>query len=294
MKTEILKLLCDYSKNYKIVDSAFVDKLITIVATNRELNKFVKKVVIQNHLESSIETKLQLATYERYACKMSIGIADLQAYAIVSETEIDAQLDSTFEKLLYVNFKITEVICHELEHALQFKTKHSDRQDSDAILTRICYAICSPKIILSLLMKGSSLKQISDYLTDNTNNYIKNYDIDPLERMAEIKTLRFIREIIEPIKEKVPNLYQIKFNDVITEYIKGYEQTSSTIISPTWKYLQKMQHGNDLQKFSFYNQNNEVMQKKLFKQHNLTERLIYGFPITEDEYQNIRKLTLLP
>lgn len=289
MKAEILKLLYDYSQDYKIADTVFVDKLITIIVTNKELNRFVKKVDIQYRLEKYIDSKLTLANYGRYNHKISIGIADLQAYAIISEKEIDNQLDSSLEKLLYINFKIIEVICHELEHAMQFKIKHSTTQDSEAILTRICYSICSPKNIPILLMKGYSLSQINDYFT---NGYIEKYAIDPLERMAEIKTLRFMKEIIEPIKVNVPNLYKLKLDDIVSEYIKGYTQTSSTIISPTWQYLYKTNHQDDLNKFSFYNQNNEILHQNLFEQHNLTERLIYGFPITVDEYKKVRKLTL--
>lgn len=43
MNQKILKLLFDYSKQGKIVDINYIDKLIEIVVSEKDLNRYVKE-----------------------------------------------------------------------------------------------------------------------------------------------------------------------------------------------------------------------------------------------------------
>ena len=107
------------------------------------------------------------------------------------------------------------------------------------------------------------------------------YIIDPMERMAEFKSLSNTRKLIlnnDIIPQKINNIFSLTQTNLILKVHKN------EYLSPTIKFLDEMKYEDDLNKFKFYN---GVIDKEFlssFSIYDYAKRIFYGYPITEEEY----------
>ena len=153
-----------------------------------------------------------------------------------------------FEYYYYINLNVLKIIIHELNHAKQYKKLNSNINDEETFLYKIC-----------------------------TRTYI----IDPMERMAEFKSLSNTRKLIlnnDIIPQKINNIFSLTQTNLILKVHKN------EYLSPTIKFLDEMKYEDDLNKFKFYN---GVIDKEFlssFSIYDYAKRIFYGYPITEEEY----------
>ena len=73
------------------------------------------------------------------------------------------------------------------------------------------------------------------------------YQYSPTERMAEIKSHKFLRDILPEMKDEAPHLYQYEHFNYLTRLNSGYEEVSGLgLVAPTLIYANGMGYSDDI------------------------------------------------
>lgn len=261
MEEKIIKLIQEYLKNRKIVDSKFVERVIEIAVKNKQLNDYIKKV--DYVVKKELIVKADITMYRINSKTIWVNLSKLLKQLIEEQILLDSQIDPITARFNFYLHAV-QVILYEIEKVCQIDKAKSKTLTEESILLRIA------------LIKKSS------------DEYSKNYSIDPIERMAQIESYRFMYKILEKANQKSEATVRIKKYirlRLIEEEIKGYEINEMKIIGPTLIYLEKYQ---------------EEKLKKYFQcckmQRNLKNSLYLGVNISLGAYldinSEINKLTL--
>lgn len=290
MEAGILRLIYDYSVKGKIADLKFVDKIIEIIVTKRSLNDYVQNIMFTNQLDKS-DDGVVLATYN-YSCrKISVDFESIQFLL-----EYDAKYDSLFntlEQVMFRNFKITQVILHELEHAYQYMQVDDNLDNS--IETKLIKASLELKLAMNrrILSGEISSSDFATYVLQYKELYRQLYTFNPTERLAQVNSFRAVVSSIGVIKDCVPSLYEFEsasLNEtMLNGYVEAYEEGCA---SPTQLYLFASGQSKAWSELDFYDDNTEKLENKLRSKYNLGERFKFGLPVSGDEYQKTYSLLL--
>lgn len=308
MEEELFKLLEEYIEESKenkklhvgnkiILSDDFLEKLYKLYAiiaryTNR---KYLKGVSVY---ESGYQTRDDLAVYCFEEKEIKIfhqpileSISNMLKYSNFSK--------EMWYKMLYD--KIIHSSLHEREHIQQFELMFSFfNQTFEKELLRYTNIFYDDEII-NLAKK--SLRQEKKKVNDCTMNgkmeelyelvggiYHECYDMLPIERLAEIRTY-----------EKMMNIYgghigyeffySISEMSLKKSFLKGYKLSKDIVQSPTIVVLEKISSEvkHDVIPFSWYSDDKKECLDNVLNQFSFEDRLLYGLPITPDEYNNQEK-----
>ena len=255
MNIKLLKLIYDYSRSGKLVDHNYVDKLIEIVIEEKKLNKYVIKSQILSEKESFIENGISLAQYNPFSKTISIYANGINQMLEFNDRYL--VLFGSTEQLFYKNSLITQIILHELEHANQRKIIDTE-QTLEAEILKLITSEISFNTGMKLLNEGYSIEQIITYISikkhQSNENYKKNYNIAPEERLAEIKSYQEILELLFEIKEYVPNLLEFEQTNKLEQLLRGFDYKEGFIYPPTVLYLIQNGNAQALNRFDWYNE----------------------------------------
>ena len=285
MELEILKLIFDYSKTGHFPDHYFLDKVVEIVVKKRDLNDYVKKTVFIDKLGGA-ESDKTCASYNYLRKQISVYYWPIQI--MCQENSCYDSLFNPIERILYHNINITQCILHELEHAMQHKTADDYKNTSmEAKLIRTASllnrTLKNPKFNELLLSGKISTKELEIYLKDYENLYNEYYEINPMERMAQINSYRTIINCLESIKKQIPMLFTFNHAALEAEKISGYESSWQEGLCPTHAYLKNTRKEDVWKSFDFYDENKAVLIKKVSNEYDLNKRLLLGLPVSPDE-----------
>ena len=286
MEVEILRLIYDYSVKGKIADSKFIDKIIEIVVTKRNLDDYVQDVIFTDQLDKS-DDMVVFAEYNYFCRKISMDFESVQL--LLKHAGKYDPLFNTLEQVMFRNFTITQIILHELEHAHQYM--QADNNIDNSVETKLF----RESFRLDLVMNRKFLSgEISGSDFDTYKELCRQfYVFDPLERLAQINSFRTVVSSIEAIKDCVPGLYEFESASLteamISGYVEAYEKGS---VSPTQFYLFSLGQSSVWSEFDFYDDNAEKLENKLRSKYNLGERFKFGLPVSNEEYQKTYSLLL--
>ncbi len=283
MELEILKLIYGYSVKGKLVDSKFIDKLIEIVVTKKNIHNYVRDIRFTDELEKN-DYGAVCATYDFFSMEIAVDYESIQI--VMGKRRHYDQLFCSLEQMMFRNLTITEMILHELEHACQNK-KADDKSDNsiEAKLINACLvleqAMKNPRTLHALL-KG---KDFSIYFEEYKRLYKQYYVFNPIERLAEVNVFQTIVNSIEPIEEYIPNLYEFEQASLVEAMLRGYTDSWNQGICPTQVYLFGTGQSNVWSELNFYNQEYSQLMKSVSDGYNnLTRKLSLGLPVSYDEY----------
>ena len=143
-----------------------------------------------------------------------------------------------------------------------------------------------------LIDKGYiSVVNLIVYIEEQKALYYLFYEQSPSERLAEIKSLRIINNILEIIKKYVPNLSQIEKASLIEQMLRGYSPGRDSVESPTQIYLMGTGQQNImlLTEFDWFDFDEKIMLEKVSEKYDLKKRLTYGLPVNKAEYCQTKK-----
>lgn len=175
---------------------------------------------------------------------------------MVNNIEKNLIIKNDFEKNMYKNLLILQILLHEIEHANQEKNFYSENN------------------LETFILRLSNFVKYDDGL----------YDINPEERFAEIKSYQEIILMVDNIKTKFEILFQLLQTDKLQRQLKGYSYYQPIINSPLTTYFKQSKKENLLNAFDWYSDNYENTLNCVTLNYNLNERLFYGFPISKIEY----------
>lgn len=283
MNEEILRLIYNYSSNGKIADNYFIEKIVNIIVHYEQLNKYINKI---EYIPINNFDKSSVAGYKYSEKKVIIFYKELNNYINMKKsTDV---LVSQNEQLFYKNIEIVDCILHELEHAKQSKIMENDNTLESDILKLTGVGKSRELIALQLKKIGLSSISINNFLEEKLNNYYKYYDFAPHERLAEINSHSKMTDILYPIKNLVPNIYNLENILIVRSKLMGYT-LNNKLISPTMLYLMGQGEENNLKKFPWYD--NE-WNKCLFLSkinYNKDTRIRLGLPIDNFEYSGLNR-----
>lgn len=252
----ILKIIYDKSINSKIIDINDIDKILELLIDEKQLNNYILNMEVQPIRSNT------LASYSSYSKKITIYSRTIEL--MLKNIESNILNINNFEKILYKNLLLIQVILHEIEHANQEKISYTENT-LEAFIIRMAYTI--------------------------DDSYFETlYEYSPLERLAEIKSYKEVIFLISYLKNKLVKLPVIIEMDKLQRFLRGYHYTQGKISSPLITFFKQGNKELVLETFDWYNKNSLHM---VCTQYNLDERFNYGLPITLDEYSNsMEKLVL--
>lgn len=289
MEYEILRLIYKYSKQNKLVDVFFIDKIVEIFVSKNGLKNYIQKVNFTNKLEKD-NNGLVIATYNPFAKEILIDFESI--FMTLEDMCYYNQLFNQFEQVMFQNLIITQIILHELEHALQAK-KTDDKTDNSNEAKLICasyivYKAMKNQKFVNKLAEESKLKEeLTNYIKQQREIDDKYYHFIPIERLAQVNSFNIILELIKPIKDCVPNLYQFNQASLVEEMIKGYTDAWDLGICPTQVYLYASGQSNVWDSLDFYDSDSERIMKKASDKYSLEKRLTLGLPVNYQEYSKM-------
>lgn len=278
MRSEILKLVYDYSTKGKLADHDFIYKLIMIVTSKKGTANYVKSLIFDNGNDTSY------STYDVFEHQIIVHDRAI-SYFFNHKYSIDFELQN-YEKIMWRNLKVAQIILHELEHAYQSKVfdENNNIKIEDKIIN-ICLQSTKyfeDPIFLKQMQTGEvSVQETILKLLKIKKMYEQCYNFNPLERMAQIKSLNLLVLSLEMIQHHIPKLYSYEKNNLLVEMLNGYSEYGKC---PTHIYLHAIDKLDEWQKFSFYHDNEDELESKVRIQYKLAKRLTLGLPISHGEF----------
>lgn len=245
----ILKIIYDKSINNKIIDINDIDKILELLINKKQLNNYILSIDVQQIRSNN------LASYSNYSKKITVYPYTIEL--MLDNIESNILNVSDFEKILYKNLSLLQVVLHEIEHANQEKKLYVENTLESFIL-RMAYTV--------------------------DNSYFESlYEYSPQERFAEIKSYKEVIFLISYIKNKLDKLPFILEMDKLQRFLRGYHYNQGKVNSPLITFFKQGNKELILKSFDWYKNNSF---DKVYIQYNLEERFNYGFPISLDEYSN--------
>ena len=162
------------------------------------------------------------------------------------------------------------VLKHELEHARNLKSLYEGRKDIESTL--VYYSLRSYAMEHDLDYEPNLDNLYPRFLAFNTK---LNYEFDPGERIADIKSCKYLVNLLKNQKDTDELL--ISRGLLYYAYTRGYKDNRYYLDSPTYEFLLKTGMFHD-----HYWLKNRVEKKD----YNFDTRITYGLPITQQEYDH--------
>lgn len=280
----ILDMLIEYSLSGKLIDSFFIDYLITIKKREKDLDYFLKKVNYKlcEKLFSPVISPLLYIDNQR---QINVYWLDLYRYLFNLRKDFAKKQP---ENYIAKNLFILYMLLHEIEHAYQQRLSLSENNDFITLLYKT-YFFVNHRAKNIIDTESQSLEEINNAIEDiEILQLLKDrlYDISPIERLANINALKEVIAMLVKIPEyeKTKELFEYL---IIQKYLNGYD-FNSEISAPTLKFL--LEYQNEPWKvqnpylLATYKSSLTIIQNG-----NLDECITLGLPINQEDYEIIRK-----
>lgn len=290
MESKLLRLIFDYSKNGKLVDKAYLEKLIDLVVNSKDISEYVQNSDIVRSGTKETIGGILLAEYRPSRKLIRIYFEAMER--MLEEQDRYQVLFNGIEQIFYKNVLITQIILHELEHANQRKIIEKENTLESKVL-KISVTNLDINFLNKLLSQGFTLEQLTYYIQREKQLREEHYLLLPDERLAEIKSHQEIVKALKPIKEYTPNLIEFEQTNVFENLLRGYFYNLGAIASPTLEYGKISRKFNRLKKFPWYDENDQECLRKAKESLSLKERLNYGLPIDTNEFDDLSNSLVL-
>ena len=293
MELKLISLLYDYSIRGKLADKKYIEQFIDIVVNSMGLNNYLIGFEILSDVTTWEDSNfVSFAGYSHVLKKLYIFIEGINKLLILNDKY--RALFSSTEQIFYQNVLISQVILHELEHANQVKIINTNDSLEAKILKFSSINCIVENELARLKDAGCNQKDIEkarQLLTMSYGTlYHIYYELAPGERFAEIKSHNTMIRILEVIKRQTPKLREFESICLLENMTRGYSFIENGISSPTIDFLTLLGKKRELRQFGWYD---KEVDKSLFlsqSQFSLSERMIYGLPISNKEHEAVDKI----
>lgn len=280
MNEEILKLIYNYSKNNKIIDKEYIEKLVEIYIDYYDVNSYVFNRI--NYQSVSQDNQTNIAGYS-YNNKTIYIFTNRFMQEIERKSNLSKYVPIN-QFVFLKNVELTHIILHELEHVLQAKIM-TEKQTIESEILKLS-GISKSTEIISLKLRNSGLDYdlIKKVLKCKLNKYYEFYNYAPPERLADFNAHKKMVNILSPIQKSIPKIYDGEVIKMGQIKIKGY-MYNNEIVSPTRLFLIQQGEEHSLSNFDWYDKDTKISLIKSKKNYDEDERMKLGLPIDEKEYK---------
>lgn len=240
----ILKIIYDKSINNKIIDIKDIDKILDLLINEKQLNNYILNIDVQPIRSNN------LASYSNYSKKITVYYHTIEL--MLKNIESNILNIGDFEKILYKNLSLLQVILHEVEHANQEKIAYNENS-LEAFIIRLSY-----------LVKPEYNEKL--------------YEFQPEERLAEIKSYENIIQFMNYFNDNLIFIPELLNMELLRRQLLGYHYKNSSINIPIVDFFTL---GNKSELLNCID-----LSSNFLKDYSLNNRFKYGFPISLDEYGN--------
>jgi hypothetical protein len=233
-----------------------------------------------DYKDRDIDDNFIIKAYDYIASKEQDLLSYIQDFSISDEDSTSFGLYSNENKTITINKKrINEneviakntlglsVIKHEIEHAKNLKKLEEFRDDIETKM--ILYSLRSYAIASGL---DATKMNKMDLVMLALNTKI-NHEIDPGERIAYIKSWKYVVNLLKN-QNKTKELLDAR-TMLYSSYIRGYNDNRYYLDCPTYSFLFETNQLQDL----------KLLRNRIVKKdYSFDTRLLYGLPITYQEY----------
>ena len=233
----ILKIIFDSSFNKKIINKNEIENIIITLIYQKTFNNYISNIIFDDGddgLASYNMDDIKITIYNRVIDKM------------INNIDKNLLINDNFQRYLFKNLSILQIILHELEHVNQNNI------------------ICFDNSFEALIIRLSRLVSF--------NNNEQLYEVCPTERLTEIKSYKEMIDIILPLKKKIYELKKLLNSELLKRKISGYHYQNNSIIYPLLTY------------FSIENKEYIIDSICLDDNKDLDYKFKYGLPISFEEY----------
>ena len=294
MEFYIFKLVYDYSINGKIIDKTFIDRLVEIVVLEKRLYNYIQRVNITDKL---IKSSNGIIGAEYNLTSMDISIHSGSIQRIIESKSKHYQyyyLFNSLERLMFKNLLIVQIILHELEHVYQ--NKLCDNRHDNSIYFKLINAsflleksLNNWEIFKAISTGKIDENDLSALLSKYKNLYQQYYKVNPSERLAQINSYKTIVNLLTPVRDQVPNLYNHEYLTLLKEKLNGYPNPWQIGICPVQIFLFGVELEDVWKDLDFYNKKVKKLTKTVYSKYSLEKRLSLGLPISELEYNSLNQ-----
>lgn len=244
MSSKLYELYKEY-EGFPLTNSYIMNAFDLMMEDEKELTPFINDLLIKN------ESNKLLGTY-----------SNEDRYITINKELIGNQPTNT--KILALH-----VLKHEIEHARNLKTLLNRKDD---IESKIVYYSLRGFAIKHDIDPYPNLDNLIDTFIEFVTK--KNYQIDPGERLVDIKASKYIVNFLKNQRDTEELL--IARARLYFSYLRGYKNNNYYIDPPTYEFLLNtgMLHNHLWLK-------NQVSKKN----YSFDTRITYGLPITYQEYE---------
>lgn len=200
-----------------LIKKSLSEEIFRIDKFERIINYLVRESGQENYIESVIVTDFERLNISRNTCAFYCNKKLYFSYlrTVHSNDIVNYIIADKRSKSYFINLNIASVILHELEHVMQEKRSLEDPSNIES------------QVLTKAYQRRKELYKIGIY------DYF--YPIDPIERQANIKSLRKIIEI-ERKNQAGLDFFDIKLKKTITS---GYSLDNPSLINPFYTFFDK-------------------------------------------------------
>ena len=244
MFKELNRLLND-TKDFEL-NERFLNSIIDIMMSNEsELSDFISRIDFKNDLDG-------LGVYD----------CDLKIIGINYEGLLKLPIENEIKKVVAI-----QVLRHEMEHARNLKRLYDGRCDIESMVIKYSLVGYIKKVGLNV---GLFIDENDAGFLSMRNSH--NYDINPGERIADIKSYKFV---VNMLKNKRNSKELMLMRSMLYNfYIRGYKDNRYYLDAPTYTYLLNM---------GMFQDYNILKQTVDLTDYSLDTRALCGLPITYQE-----------
>lgn len=285
MEEKIFKLIYDYAKANRMIDQAYIDKVIEIVVNAESLHNYVKKTEYITDEEMNKHSKkgwtIQIADA---STKMDLSYNHETHMITVYTDNIPKIYDICLNQMNFNNPKLacpsiyTQKILHEIEHGNQERTI----TEKDNLEAKILYA-ARPRVNNSNECSVDKKAEELAKIILRTALYYANYGYSPMERMAEIDSYKRMKHILSLSKTDISDIIQYTNKMLLKNLIEAYDDKC---LSPTIRFIKilwQYDNENPLDEFEWYSENDEECLKKSIEMYPFEQRIRCGLPIEKQK-----------
>ena len=238
---DLLKMNKDNELSEQFIQSAFD----IMVENEPGLFEYLSGIKIDNEIDSE-------GNYDTNSKIISIN----------SEAISSLGMDDIFKILVCIY-----IVKHEIEHAKNMQRLDEGRVDIESIVIRYSLA---DYIKLNNLDHEMRFENVDPLLFNIRREH--NYDIDPGERIADIKAWKFMVNLLKNRRNSIE--LSIARESLYHSYIRGYHDNRYYLDAPTYTYLLNME---------MYFEYSMLKQTVDMNNYSLDTRVLCGLPITYQE-----------
>ena len=256
MSTRLYEMVTD--KKSELTEDYIKEMFDLLVQNEKGLSDYIKDFIIDNKTTGAGE----------YSCDDRIMKINPEIIMDVGYPEFP-----DFDKKILT----LHVLKHEVEHAKALKRLYEGRNDIESVINRYAHVDYIKRYNLPFAL---FVDEKADYLSFKRH---QEYEIDPGERIAEIKACQFLVNLLKNQRRTKDLL--IERSLLYFSYIRGYRDNGYYLDAPTYTYLMNMGMFRELY----------ILKKVVDKtKYCLDTRVMMGLPITYDERENVllRKVRL--